>query len=113
MLPRPGEIHGVKNWRYPRLRAAIDSPRERDAARLDALFGMSNQDFVSRDRDLHYAMARFACQWLDSRGLLWPFYSAFRDGFTDDPTGEKTFERVVGQTPAQANDAWTKWLRAR
>jgi hypothetical protein len=28
--------------------------------------------------------ARTFCQWLDGRGLLWPFYRAWRDGVAED-----------------------------
>jgi len=111
-LPRAGEIHGVKNWRLPRLVAALESRRERETARIDALFGMSNETFRDDDEDLHYAMARYLCQWLDGRGQLWPFYRAWRDGFAHDPSGAAAFEAVTGLTPAAANPKWTSWVRA-
>ena len=56
--------------------------------------------------------ARYLCQWLDERNLLWPFYRQWRDGVKDDPTGEKTFTKVVGMTPTQANVPWTAWVKA-
>jgi hypothetical protein len=111
VLAAPGEIHGAKNWRLPRLRAALASPKERDAARLDALFGMTNDRFRDADEPLHYAMARYACQWLDERGKLWAFYRAWRDGRTTDPTGERAFAAAVGQAPRDANAAWTAWVK--
>ena len=70
---RPGEIHGAKNWRHPRLKRALSS-NERDKARLEVLFGMTDETFRDDAEDLHYAMARYVCQWLDERGKLWPFY---------------------------------------
>jgi hypothetical protein len=111
LLPRPREIHGAKNWRLPRLRAALASRRERDTARLEALFGMPDATFRNDDEDLHYAMARYACQWLDERGLLWPFYRAWRADARDDPTGARSFAAVVGRTPAEATDSWIAWVR--
>jgi hypothetical protein len=72
---------------------------------------MTRADFHAGDENLHYAMARYVCQWLDARGQLWPFYHAWRDGVTDDPAGEKAFARAVGMTPAQANESWVKWVR--
>jgi hypothetical protein len=111
VLAKPGEIHGAKNWRLPRLRAALASPKERDAARLDALFGMSDGQFRDADEPLHYAMARYVCQWLDEQGKLWAFYRAWRDGAQDDPTGENAFARTVGRTPGAANEAWWSWVR--
>jgi hypothetical protein len=110
-LPRPGEIHGGKNWRHPRLKRALTSG-ERADARLDRLFGMRDETFRGDSEDLHYAMARYVCQWLDERGKLWPFYQRWRDHFADDPTGAKSFEEVVGMLPAEAHAAWSKWVLA-
>lgn len=111
VLPRRGEIHGRKNWRHPRLLAALSSPRERPAAALHNLFRLSDVDFRGEGEDLHYSMARYACQWLDDHGHLWAFYHAWRDGHADDPTGEKAFERVVGKSPAEAAPEWSKWVQ--
>jgi hypothetical protein len=111
VLPRPGEIHGAKNWRLPRLRTALASRKERSEARLDALFGMPDDAFRGTDEDLHYAMARYACKWLDDRGKLWDFYRAWRDSVAEDRTGEAAFKAAVGMSPADANDAWTAWVK--
>jgi hypothetical protein len=112
MIPKAGEIHGVKNWRLPRLLSGMISDAERGDARLDALFTLTDDAFRGPKEKLYYATARYVCQWLDARGLLWPFYRAWRDGLDSDPTGEKAFERVTGQTPARANAAWTAWVKA-
>jgi hypothetical protein len=111
VIPKPGEIHGATNWRLPRLRAALASPNERDLARLDHLFGLPDEVFRGDDERLYYASARYVCQWLDSRGQLWPFFQRWRDHAQDDPTGARSFEEVTGMTPAEANDAWTRWAR--
>lgn len=111
VMPREGEIHGMKNWRLPRLLTGMNAAKEQSSARLDALFGMANETFRDDLEKLHYATARYVCQWLDERGLLWPFYRQWRDGVKDDPTGEKTFTKVVGMTPAQANVPWTAWVK--
>ena len=111
LLPRPGEIHGAKNWRLPRLRAALASPKERDSAHLEALFGMPDDVFRDGDERLHYAMARYACKWLDDRGKLWEFYRAWRDGYEGDPSGAIAFRAATGMSPAEANEAWTSWVR--
>jgi hypothetical protein len=108
VIPRTGEIHGVKNWRWPKVIAGVNA----GAARVDALFGMSDATFRGPEEKMHYANARYVCQWLDQRGLLWPFYRAWRDSYESDPTGEKAFFRVTSQTPAQANAAWTAWVKA-
>lgn len=111
LLPKPGEIHGGKNWRHPRLKRALSSS-ERDKARLDRLFGMRDEVFRGDDEDLHYALARYVCQWLDERGKLWPFYQRWRDNVADDPSGEKAFKDAVGMTPTEAHVLWSKWALA-
>jgi hypothetical protein len=109
-LPKPGEIHGGKNWRLPRLRSALRSKAEREHARLPALFGMSDEVFRGDREDLNYATARYLCQWLDQQDLLWPFYQRWRDTVTSDPTGEKAFAAVVGKSPADAHADWARWV---
>jgi hypothetical protein len=111
VLPRPGEIHGMKNWRHPRLKRAL-SGAERDHARLDVMFQMRDELFRSDNEDLNYAMARYACQWLDERGKLWPFYQRWRDTVAADPTGEVAFHEVVGMTLPEANALWSRWVLA-
>jgi hypothetical protein len=111
ILPRSGEIHGGKNWRHPRLLRALGGA-EKDRARLDRLFGMTDETFRGEGEDLHYAVARYVCQWLDERGKLWPFYQRWRDTVTTDPTGAKAFEEVVGMTPTAAHAVWAKWVTA-
>lgn len=112
VITKPGEIHGVKNWRHPRLKRAMTSASEKDRARLDALFGMKDETFRGDGEDLHYALARYVCQWLDERGKLWPFYQRWRDTVATDPTGVKAFTEVVGVSPTEANASWSKWTLA-
>jgi hypothetical protein len=112
VLPRPGEIHGVKNWRLPRLLAGLAKADERDEARLTRLFGMSDETFRDEREKLHYATARYTCQWLDEHGWLWPFYRRWRERAAEDPTGEKSFEAVVGMSPRDASDIWVRWVRS-
>ncbi len=111
-MPRPGEIHGTKNWRLPRLRRALASRTEHGLALPSALFGMSDATFRGEREDLHYATARYLCQWLDARGELWPFYQRWRDGVATDPTGERAFKLVVGTSPGDADRAWSLWVRS-
>ncbi|MDB4946930.1 MAG: glycogen branching enzyme [Labilithrix sp.] len=112
VIPRPGEIHGVKNWRHPRLARALLSHAERDRAQLATVFTLADETFRSEDEDLHYAMARYICQWLDARGKLWPFYQRWRDTAAADPTGRQAFTDVVGMSPEQASPVWAKWALA-
>jgi hypothetical protein len=111
LLPRTGEIHGARNWRLPKLVKALRA--NRDAATLDRLFGMSNATFRNDDESLHYAMARYTCQWLDETGKLWPFYQRWRDSFASDPDGRKAFVSVVGRSPREVVDEWVRWVGVR
>lgn len=112
MIPKRGEIHGGKNWRHPRLIRGLSTPAERREARLDRFFTMPEDEFREHHEDLHYAAARYVCQWLDQNGKLWPFYQAWRDDYENDKTGEKAFQKVVGKAPAEVHDAWERWVRA-
>ncbi len=111
-LPKKGEIHGLRNWRHPRLVTAFGAPSERPKARLEALFGMDDETFRDDAEDLHYAMARYVCQWLDGKDKLWTFYQKWRDTASADPTGEKAFAETLGESPGKANDAWIRWVKA-
>jgi hypothetical protein len=110
VLPRPGEIHGAKNWRLPRLRSALTTTTEKAHARPSGLFGLSHEAFRGDLEDLNYATARYFCQWLDQKNLLWPFYQAWRDDFANDPNGDRAFLKVTGQTPEQADPKFVTWL---
>lgn len=112
MITKPGEIHGAKNWRHPRLKRAMTSAAEKDKARLSSLFGMADTTFRGDGEDLHYSLARYVCQWLDERGKLWTFYQRWRDTAATDPTGVKAFHEIVGMTPEEANVPWGKWALA-
>ncbi len=111
-LPGPGEIRGHKNWRHPRLLAALGSPRERPHASLPALFAMGDREFRGDREALNYATARSFCQWMDARQKLWPFYRAWRDGRANDPTGEKAFAATMGGPPADFDAAWSAWAKS-
>jgi len=120
-----GFITGIRNWRYPDVKAALDSPDEASPSRLDALFAMGTVAFLTLDpshpetgptdpakENRHYALSRFFAQWLDRQGRLWPFFRAWRDGIATDPTGEKAFAAVVGRTPGQADADWEAYVRS-
>jgi hypothetical protein len=111
-MPAPGQVHGVKNWRHPRLLRALRSDKEREHAGLPALFAMNDTTFRNDDEDLHYATARYLCQWLDQQRKLWPFYQRYRDNHAADPSGKAAFQAVVGKSVADANDDWARWVKS-
>ncbi len=110
-LPKPGEIHGVKNWRHPALMAAFHSKTLAKHASLPALFAMNDEEFRGGRESLNYATARYFCQWMDAQNKLWPFYQAWRDNFERDPTGEKAFAQTMGKSISDVNTTWAKWVK--
>jgi hypothetical protein len=73
------------------------SARPRDAVRADALFGTSDPVFAHDDRDLHWAIARYLCWWMDE----------------EKPTGEGPYAGIFGETLAPANEEWLSWVRTK
>jgi hypothetical protein len=110
VMPQGGEIHGAANWRLPRLRAALAARGERPEAELARLFTLGDATFRDAREELHYAQARYLCQWLDTSGRLWDFYHRWRDGFGADPTGARAFQAATGLTPAAAQASFEQWL---
>lgn len=112
----PGEIRGQKNWRHPALKAALLARGKSFPGgppvfpSLPRLVGMSDTEFRGGKEGLNYATARYFCQWLESKGKLWAFYQAFRDGYATDPTGEKAFTAVLGKSPDALDEEWAKWV---
>ena len=112
VIPRPGEIHGRKNWRYPRLVSALADKQEKSLVSIERLFALSDGDFRGEHEALNYALARYFCQWLDGQNQLWPFYRAWRDNYASDRTGLKAFAEVTGLGPDQADRKFQRWLGA-
>ncbi len=112
VMPRAGEIHGRKNWRYPRLVGALASAGEKERVSIEHLFSLTDEQFRGQEEGLNYALARYVCQWLDERGKLWPFYRAFRDGYTSDASGRQAFVSVTGESPEAATPTFRRWLKA-
>jgi hypothetical protein len=110
VIPRKGEIHGVKNWRYPILREAIR--RDPTHVKLSMLFHLSDEEFRGANEGRNYALARYVCQWLDGKGKLWEFYHAYRDGFADDKKGLAAFSKVMEHTPEELDANFQRWLLA-
>lgn len=110
VIPRKGEIHGVKNWRYPILREAMR--RDPGHVKLSTLFHISDDEFRGDQESRNYALARYVCQWLDSQNKLWDFYHAFRNGYADDHRGLVAFYSVMQKAPEELDAAFERWLLA-
>jgi hypothetical protein len=121
-FPAPGEIRGQPNWRFrevlhPALHPADGGPPAEVS--LPALFHMNDDTFLATQpdggvdehaQDLHYAVARSFCLYMDKAGKLWPWIAAWRGHLAEDPTGEAAFTAVMGETPAQADASWRTWI---
>lgn len=111
VFPREGEVHGAKNWRYRRISEGLASKTERPQVSLAALFAWDDTTFRDEQETLHYAVARYACQWMDEKGWLWPFYKRWRDHVEEDPSGRASFAAVTGASVEDADARWMTWLK--
>jgi hypothetical protein len=107
---RPGEIHGLVNFRLPVLTRALRTSETERRASLAALVELTDAAFHDEHEALHYALARYACQWLEAEGLLWPLYRELRTSVGRDESVTQTFARVVGHTPAEADTPFRQWV---
>lgn len=99
---RDGHIVGLTNWRLAGLQKAI---RRGDVPSFRELTAMSDRTFYDEDRGTNYAQARYLFHYMQERGLLIPFYEAYRAAQKTDPTGYATLQKVLGE---QDMDAFKK-----
>jgi hypothetical protein len=105
-------VNAGAHFRLQTLRDALDSKTRAPLVRLDRLFPMTTREqFDDANYDLHFAMAREALRWLLRRGLLWDWWHRLRNDILDDPTGQKSFEAVVGPLD-KAQDEWVAWIQS-
>ena len=99
---------GGINWRFPRLKQAID---ENDLVPLSELVATTTRQFYGHRSDLHYAEARYFCMYLQKFGVLEKFYKKFCDNYKEDPTGRKFLEEILGKDLDKAEKDWVKWAK--
>jgi hypothetical protein len=105
-----GRIQGFPNWRQPILQTAI---RERRTIPFHALFQLDGSGFYGAGLDVHYAEARYLLYWVQLKDALPTFYREFLAHRADDPTGEATLGRVLGEPDLEAlQRRWEKWALA-
>jgi hypothetical protein len=100
-------ITGLKNWRLPALKQAIKDNKLRSLREL-----MEDGNFYRQDlAGLNYAQARYLMMYLQEKGKLKQYYTEFRAKRTEDPTGVKTLEALIGpQSLDEFEQAWRKWV---
>jgi hypothetical protein len=103
-----GRIWGYTNWRLTGLQQAI---REKKVPPFEALTSADETAFYDHDPGTNYAQARYLLYYLQEKGLLLPFYRAYRDGRAADPTGYATLQRILGETDMAAFQArWEAYV---
>lgn len=98
---------GLVNWRLPILKKGLES---KTALPLGQLIATSREQFLDENQGVHYAQARYFCQYLQERHVLKSFYRAFREGHEKDATGAKTLERTLGSGIPEIEKAWLEWV---
>ncbi len=102
------QIMGLPNWRLKGLQDAIK------AGKLGSLEDLvTTESFYGPQQGIHYAQARYFCQYLQSQGLLAKFYAYLRDHEGDKPS-LKAVEQICGKKIADVDQemvAWVKTLR--
>jgi hypothetical protein len=92
---RNGHIHGLTNWRLPRLQEAI---RGADIPSFEKLLSTTTSEFYGSGKEYahNYAQARYLCYYLQEKGLLPKFYREFRASVEQDKTGLQALRKVLG-----------------
>jgi hypothetical protein len=94
-----GEIHGYTNWRLPGVQKTI---RKKELPSFKTLCSTTSDEFYDKDPGSNYGQARYLCYYLQENGLLRKYYREFRAHCSDDPTGYKTLQRVLGRRDMDA-----------
>lgn len=100
-------ITGLPNWRLPALQKAIADGTLRPLKEL-----MADPDFYRRDLvGINYAEARYLMFYLQQKKLLRAYYRDFRDHADEDPSGQRSLERVIApQSLDQFEKQWRAWV---
>ena len=78
---------------------------------IEALAGMSNEKFTGTLPLANYAAARTLFLWVDRQDKLAPWYEHYTAHFSEDPSGIKSFEAVLGAPVAELNKKLRAWIR--
>lgn len=98
---------GLVNWRLPVLREGL---KNKTTLPLTTLVATDRDQFLDKNLGVHYAQARYFCQYMQERTLLKGFYKAYRDGYAKDPTGRKTLEKTFGKSLPEVEKDWLVWV---
>ncbi len=106
---RGGKMVGLLNWRHKGLMEAIRSGAFES---LERLMKTNTSQFYSNDQGNNYGIARYLCQYLQSKGKIEEYYTHFKAHFDADPTGIASLEAVLGEESMEKTQAaWLEWLK--
>ncbi|MBI3272420.1 MAG: C39 family peptidase [Planctomycetes bacterium] len=104
-----GKMVGLLNWRYSGLMEAI---RTGQFKALERLMRTDSQTFYANDQGDNYGIARYLCQYLQSRGKIQEYYQHFHAHSGEDPTGIASLRAVLGGDSMEKIQAdWLAWLK--
>ncbi|MBL8991302.1 MAG: PDZ domain-containing protein [Phycisphaerae bacterium] len=98
----------VASWRtnsLKRLQAAGRLPT------MKSILEMTPERFSGTRPLANYAAARALFLFLADRGHLRAWYGAYVEGYGEDRTGARAFERVFGKPLAEVEKDWRAWLK--
>jgi C-terminal processing protease CtpA/Prc len=78
---------------------------------IETLAKMPPQTFSGNRPLANYAQARTFFLYLYQKGKLKAWYSAYVEGYREDPTGVKAIELVLGRTIRDVNKDYRAWVR--
>lgn len=101
-------IEGVKNWRLPILKKALNSNKLRPLRHL-----LTKRDFNGPLEGLNYAHARYFVMYMQKKKLLVRFYTLFRDTYSESsPNDVEVVEKVFGVPISKVDSDLRAWVKA-
>jgi len=104
-----GELVGDFSWRILSLRRAF---RENSYTGLKTLMKTNDEALYGKRSPFYYAQARFLFMYLQEKGLLYEYYSNFRDDFEKDENGITQLENVSGKKISDLNDELKSYIQS-
>lgn len=96
----------------PRFAGMIGAARRKAFVPFERLVAMTQAEYVRRP-NLTYGQSAYIMLYLWDKGLLRPFYDAYKDSCEADPTGRAALEKVTGKDLRAVQEDWRLWLAAR
>lgn len=105
---RDGHIIGLTNWRLAGLQKAITKKR---VPTFEQLTHLGDNEFYGDDSGVNYAASRYLLYYLQDKGKLRDFYTAFRAARAKDPSGYATLVATLGEKDMTAFEArWRAYV---